>query len=155
MGAGPMRVVVDDNVLIDYLIDREPFSEAAMLLMELGYLGEVELWMGTSQITDMLYVITDGGKASRAEEAKRTMRALRRMVHIYATDEEDYDAVASGAFDDLEDAFVYQTALKVKADAIITRDQQGFRRSSIKIFDCAGFFEHLEEEKGMAYADIA
>ncbi len=150
-----MRAVVGNNVLIDYLICREPHFEKAALLMELGYLKELELWIGTSQITDLIYVITDGGRASESEYAKKVMRSLKKMVRIYATDDEDYDAVASSSWDDIEDAFVHQTALKVHADAIITRDECGFRLSTVKAFDCDELFSYLEEEKGFVYESVA
>lgn len=147
-----MRVVLDTNILIDYVLDREPFSDTASLIMELGYLGELELWMGTSQVSDLIYVMTEGGKASLAEWAKSAMARLLRFIHIYATDEDDFEAVASSAWTDLEDAFVFQTASKTKADAIITRDAKGFRNSSIRTFTGTGLFVFLEQEKGFVYA---
>ena len=150
-----MRLVLDTNILIDYAIDRQPFAESAGLLMELGYLRELELWIGTSQVSDLVYVITDGGRAAQAEYAKETMRKLRKILHIYATDEEDYDAVAASAWDDLEDAFVFQTALKVKADAIITRDRNGFAKSPLKTFDCDGLFDWLRTDHGLDYGLVA
>lgn len=147
-----MRAVLDTNILIDFVLDRQPFAEVAALIMELGYLGELELWVGSSQVSDLVYVMTEGGKASLAERAKTTMARLRRIIHIYATDEEDYDAVAASTWTDLEDAFVYQTACRTKSEAIITRDAKGFQRSSIKVFSGEGLFAFLEQEKGFAYA---
>lgn len=148
------RFVVDTNILIDYLIKREPFNAKAELLMALGYINEFELWIGTSQITDLIYVLSEGGKPSQTSHVQETMIALRDMVHIYATDAEDYDNVSHCTFDNLEDAFVFQTALKVKANAIISRDKKGFSHSSIRVFDCDELFEYLETSKRVAYADI-
>lgn len=45
-------------------------------------------------------------------------------------------------------------ALKVKADAIITRDKDGFARSSIKIRDRDELFEELAA-RGIDYAEAA
>ena len=95
------RFVVDTNVLIDYLVERKPFNAKAELLMALGYINEFELWIGTSQVSDIVYVITDGGKPSLSEYAQDTMTALKKMLHIYTTDAEDYDNVARCSFDDL------------------------------------------------------
>lgn len=149
-----MRLVLDTNILIDISIGREPYVNSATKLFELGYLGEFELWIGSSQITDLIYVITEGGKASLAAEARETMRSLRKSVHVYATNEADFDAVQNSTWDDLEDAFVFQTAMQVKADAIITRDKKGFQKSCLKAFDCEELFDYLEREKGLAYEDI-
>lgn len=149
-----MRLVLDTNILIDFVVEREPYAEAAQLLMLLGYLQEFELWIGTSQITDLIYVLTDGGKASQASAAQNIMRNLKKMIHVYASDEEDYDFVANCSWGDLEDAFVYQTARKVKAEAIITRDMQGFSKSSMPCFSCEKLFKHIEESQGISYAQL-
>lgn len=147
------RFVVDNNILIDYLCKREPFDQAAELLMALGTINEFELWIGTSQITDLLYVITNGGAKSQASYATSTMQALKKMLHIHATDEEDWDRVACSTFDDLEAAFVFQTAVCVKADAIISRDKAGFTKSSIKVMDCVELFQELVDQ-GTEYAEV-
>lgn len=145
--------MVDTNILVDYLCKREPYNQPAELLMALGTINEFELWMGTSQITDLLYVITNGGSKSQADYAKSTMQALKRMLHIHATDEEDWDRVASSTFGDLEDGFVFQTAVRVKADAIISRNKKDFDKSSIRVMDCSELFQELVDQ-GFEYAEV-
>lgn len=147
------RFVIDNNILIDYLCKREPHNLPAELLMALGTINEFELWIGTSQITDLLYVITNGGAKSQTSYAASTMQALKKMLHIHATDEEDWNRVACSTFNDLEDAFVFQTALRVKADAIISRDKTGFDKSFIKVMNCAELFRELINQ-GVEYAEV-
>lgn len=146
-----MRLVLDTNILLDYLLSRDPYVEKAIKLFALGSLGEFELWFGTSQVTDMLYFVTEGGMPSLANIARSQMAQLRKITHVYATNEADYDAVSKSTWNDLEDAFVYQTALAVKADAIISRDKTGFEKSSLRVFDYDALFRYLEEEKGLVY----
>lgn len=148
---GRMRLALDTNILLDYLLSRDPYVAKAIKLFTLGHLGELELWFGTSQVTDMLYFVTEGGRSTLAGVARSQMAQLREITHIYATNEADYDAVSNSTWDDLEDAFVYQTALAVKADAIITRDKTGFGKSFLRVFDYDAFFRYLEEEKGLVY----
>ena len=45
-------------------------------------------------------------------------------------------------------------SLKLKADAIIARNQKDFEKSSIKVFDCDELFAYLAEEKGLVYEEI-
>ena len=42
---------------------------------------------------------------------------------------------------------MYQYALKLEADAIVTRNQKDFEKSLIKVFDCDELFAYLAEEK--------
>lgn len=151
--ASRARYVVDNNILIDYLCKREPYDKPANLLMALGAINEFELWMGTSQITDLLYVITEGDAKSKVKYGQGVMRFLKKMLHVFATDEEDWDRVAQSTFGDLEDAFVFQTANRVKADAIISRDKKGFDKSPIKVLDCDELFWELLEQ-GFGYAEV-
>lgn len=149
-----MRVVLDTNILLDVVLRREPFYSDARLLMMFGYLGEFELWMGSSQVTDFIYVASYGGKASEVEKVKNLMAYLRKVVHIYATNEDDFDAVSESTWTDLEDAFVFQTAQNIKAGAIISRDKTGFSKSPIKVFDCTEFFAYLKEKRGVSYEEV-
>lgn len=147
-----MRLVLDTNVLVDALLRREPFSEAAMLILELGYLGEFELWIGTSQISDIIYIITEGGKPSFTEYAQDVLDKLCQFIHIYSTCGEDIRSIAHSTWTDLEDALVFQTALQVKAEAIVTRDANGFDKSPIPIFDPTALFEHIRTIDGIVYS---
>ena len=54
----------------------------------------------------------------------------------------------------LEGSCAHQCALKLKADAIIARNQKDFEKSSIKVFDCDELFAYLAEEKGLVYEEI-
>ena len=47
-----------------------------------------------------------------------------------------------------------QCALRVKPDAIITRNGEDFERSRIPVFDCAEFLDYLEQEKGSIYEEM-
>ncbi|MFQ8763682.1 MAG: type II toxin-antitoxin system VapC family toxin [Eggerthella lenta] len=88
-----------------------------------------------------------GGKPSLAVQLKRDLKELRRGVRICGVNEVEFDTALDSSWVDLEDACVYQCALKLKADAIITRNQKDFEKSSIKVFDCDELFAYLAEEK--------
>lgn len=151
---GKPRLLVDTNIVIDWLQARSPFDRAAKKLAALGYLGEFELWMSSSQVTDAFFILSEGGKSIYADEVKRQLKGARKALRVYALNEDDVDAALDSTWDDFEDACVYQAALRVKADVLITRNQQDFARSSIKVLDCEDFFAYLEEERGVAYDEI-
>lgn len=48
----------------------------------------------------------------------------------------------------------YAGALSVGADAIISRDQDDFQESSIRVFDCDGLFRWLEEDHDLIYEGV-
>ena len=79
------------------------------------------------------------------EEHAATLRGA--YARICPSTEADVDAALDSAWDDFEDACVYQCARRLKADAIITRNQKDFARSSIKVFDCDELFAYLEKRR--------
>ena len=53
------KLLLDTNVVIDYLNEREPYYEKARLLMIGGRVGEFELWISSSQVTDLVYILSN------------------------------------------------------------------------------------------------
>lgn len=149
-----MRLLVDTNIVIDRLAHRKPFEDAAKKLFLLGALGEFDLCIGASQVTDIFFLLTSGPEKMSFDEGKLALRRLREYVRVCSLNEADVDAALDSAWNDFEDACVYQCALKIKADAIVTRNQQDFEKSSIKVLDCDELFAYLAEEKGLTYDEI-
>lgn len=149
-----MKCLVDTNILIDYYQNRIPFAEPAELLLALGMLKELDLWMSSSQITDTYFILSEGGKRSLASEARGAIKSARKCVRVCAIGGQEIDAALDSPWEDFEDACVYQAALKVKADAIVTRNKTDFVRSSINVFDCDELFAYLKQEKGLDYGSI-
>lgn len=146
-----VKVLLDTNILIDFALRREPHFEQARKVMILGYLREIELWMGSSQISDLIYVTTEGGKSQLNRQAQNALAKMLQFMRVYATDEEDCRALVDSNWEDLEDALVHRSALGVKADLILTRDQDGFARSAVRACGYKELFDHLKETLGFDY----
>ncbi|MGV8082139.1 MAG: PIN domain-containing protein [Coriobacteriia bacterium] len=149
-----MRILVDTNIAIDRLARRKPFEASAKKLFLLGALGEFDLWIGASQVNDIFFLLTNGPDKVSTEDAKRAIRNLRRHAHVCSLKEADIDAALDSTWGDFENACIYQSAAKLKADAIVTRNQRDFDKSSIKVFDCDELFAYLKEERGLTYDEI-
>ncbi len=149
-----INLLLDTNIAIDYLDKRPSYTESARKLMLVSFLGEFKLWMISSQITDLFYILTNGGRASKAQEVKERIKKLRQYVNLCSLTQSDVDNALASSWTDFEDACVYQCAMDIRADAIITRNKKDFEKSSIPVFDCDEWFEHLEKETGVKYEDI-
>jgi len=143
--------MLDTNILLDFMLSREPHNTDAQKLMLLGYVKEAELWVSGAQINDLFYVLTDGGKPALNDSAKQSLKKLRQCVHIYKVGEPEVDATLNSNWTDLEDACLYHSALNLKADFIVTRNQKDFSLSSIKVLNAEELFAHLKENKKLTY----
>lgn len=52
-----MKVIVDTNVIIDYLAQRDPFFTDSYRIIQLGLEGELETIMSAGAVTDVYYLI--------------------------------------------------------------------------------------------------
>ena len=148
------KLLLDTNVVIDFIGQREPFYEDARLLMICGRIGEFSLWISSSQVTDIIFIMTDGGKKKKVPETLEKLRGLRTFVNVFAVTDADIDKMLADSWADPEDGLLIDLALKMRADAIITRDADFPATDLIRVQDCGEFFKWLEEEKGVSYADI-
>ncbi len=149
------KTVVDTNIFMDFLMEREPFYRDARLLMLAANVGEVEVWLCASQVTDLIYVLSEGGKSSLIPRVLERMRMLRSFVQIASVDAWCTDRMLATAWNDPEDALVHEVALQLKADCIITRDAYLQQQATIPAFDCAGFFTWLERTAGISYEEVS
>lgn len=149
------KLLLDTNVVIDYLNEREPFYEKARLLMIGGRVGKFELWVSSSQVTDLVYILSNGGRASEMEDTLRRLRGLRTFVNVFPTGDREIDLMLAAAWRDPEDYLLYEIALSLKADAIVTRNQGDFPEGLVPVMDCDGFFAWMRADFGLDYGEVA
>lgn len=149
------KVLVDTNVLIDYLNEREPFNRDARLLMLAACVGDIDAWISASQATDLVYILSNGGKVALLGETLERLRTLRTFVQVAPVDAWCVDRMLATSWEDPEDALVNEVALQIKADCIVTRDACLQKHATIPAFDCAGFFDWLQRTAGISYDEVA
>ena len=113
MSTSRLKILLDTNIVVDYLNKRDPYFESSRLLMILGYTNEVELWITSSQITDLIYILTEGGKPARLGEVLLQLRKLRQFVKVFAASEIEIDKMLLGDWKDPENFLLYQCALRL------------------------------------------
>ena len=148
------KLLLDTNIVIDFLHHREPHFDETRLLMLAGRVGEFSLWISSSQVTDMIFILTNGGNKSKVPDVLEKLRALRTFINVYAVTDADIDKMLTTPWHDPEDTLLIDLALKMRADAIITRDEDFPATDMIRVHDCPSFFAWLENEKGISYAEI-
>ena len=85
------KLLLDTDVIIDFIGQREPFYEKARLLMICGRVGEFSLWISSSQVTDIIFIMTHGGKKKYVPEVLEKLRTLRIFVNVYPVTDRDID----------------------------------------------------------------
>lgn len=132
-----MRVFLDTNVILDYLLDsRGTFHEPAVQLMRLVATDWLEAGFSTSQATDLYYSLR---KAAGDETARYALRGLFTLCELYSTPVSACVDALELPIDDYEDAAQIETARTNGCDFIITRNLRDFEDSSVPFIDPIGF----------------
>ena len=130
------RLFLDTNIVIDLLDKREPFCNEAVRLFSLAYNKELQLIVAPITYATASYLLQKGRSA---EEVRILLANFRQLVRVATIDERIIDDALASQFRDFEDAMQYYTALKAKADVIITRNAKDFGASKIPIISPAEY----------------
>ncbi len=123
-----MKVFIDTNIILDVLLDMEPFSEDAAELLSLCESGSCIGVVSVLTVCNLIYILRKFIGASRAET--EVMRLLGFLEPIGAS-AADIKSVFASEHSDFEDAVQLQCARTSHADVIATRDKSGFSASEI------------------------
>lgn len=145
-----LNVLLDTNVLLDYLLQRDGFYERAALIIACTELQDYTAWMSASQVTDLFY-IASGGRQSGCSKAKEAISHLRTWVRVCPVGEGEIDAALRSQAHDFEDEVVGQAALSIGCDAIVTRDKAFVPPHGVRVVQSEEFFQWLSEEHGITY----
>jgi len=124
-----MNVLIDTNVILDYVLMREGFAETARDLLEKLILSKSKIWLTASSITDIYYLSKKDLKDGNA--AKQIVSKLLNTFQIADVNRTDCLNALEIETPDYEDALVAVCAQKVKADYIATRNKKDFLGSPI------------------------
>ena len=123
-----MKVLLDTNIVLDVLLDRNPFAEHAAYLMSKVENAEVQGYLCATTITTIHYLMTRALGAAKASESLHTLVTLFAIAPVNRiVIEEALDA----NFKDFEDAVLDQAALHAGVEFIITRNLKDFKNSKV------------------------
>lgn len=123
------RVLIDVNVILDVLADREPFADDAAAVLGEVEVGNLEGYLAAHTITTLHFLLTKHlGKA----RARRALSDLLNLVDLVPVDEDRIRHALAANWADFEDAVQAACAEKEGVDYLVTRNKRDFRKSAIK-----------------------
>jgi predicted nucleic acid-binding protein len=125
-----VKVLFDTNVVLDHLLGREPFVDAAEQLLSLVDCGSIDGVICSTTATTIHYLASKAVGSSAAIEYLRTLLAI---FDVASVDRDVLQAALNAGFSDFEDAVLHAAACAVGAAAIVTRDGKGFAKSKLPV----------------------
>ena len=124
-----MRAVIDTCVILDYLQCREPFFDDALNIAIGRANNEFETYITASSLTDLYYIIHRHTHSSI--ETRRIISDLTVLFGLIDTYAEDCINALHSEMKDYEDSVMSETAYRIKADCIVTRNIKDYERSRV------------------------
>jgi predicted nucleic acid-binding protein len=123
------RVLVDVNVALDVLLDRQPHVEGSAAVWAAIETGSSEGLLAAHAVTTIHCLIR---KELGAAQARRIISAMLRVFRVATVDGRVIQDALELPLADLEDSVTAAAALLAGCDYIVTRDPRGFRGSPIR-----------------------
>ena len=139
-----MNILIDTNVIVDVLGNREPYIQDSAAILKLAVKGYYTASITANTVTDIYYLIKKHLQSN--EEAKKALLSLINIIDVVDVTKNDCIKSLDLPMIDFEDALLAQCAKRIKADYIITRNVKDFLNSPIKPITPKDFLSDLNFE---------
>ena len=135
-----MRVLVDTNIILDDLLEREPFVRDAKALLQAIEDQQIQGYITATTLTDIFYIAR---KNKGIERARQHIFDLLALMQICTVNRSILETAILSNLPDFEDAVQIACALNENLDAIITRDTQDFAGADLQILSAGELLQRL------------
>ena len=130
-GRKSMVILVDTNIIIDALANREPYADDAKRIMEKCAAREITGILAAHSIPNLFYILR---KNFSQEERRFLLKNLCEIFQISDLNEKKIvAALENNVFSDFEDGLQEECAVESMADYIVTRNPADFKHSRVKV----------------------
>ena len=124
-----IKALIDTNIVLDVLLARKPFVDAATRLFGLIEQSRLEGLLCATTITTVDYLLAQSLPRPHSREA---LRRLLELFEVAPVNRSVIEEALRSRIPDFEDAVLEQSGRLSGADAIITRNLRDFHNSSLK-----------------------
>ena len=123
------KILFDTNVILDVLLDRQPYVEASASAWTAVEAGISEGMLATHSVTTIHYLVR---KEKGNIQARRIISAILRVFGVAAVDGAVVQEALQLPLSDFEDAVTAAAARLAGCKCIVTRDPKGFRGCPVR-----------------------
>ena len=134
-----MRVLVDTNIVLDYLLEREPYAESAKKIVVACKQKKVIGCIAAHTVSNMFFILR---KTYSVEDRRTILKDIYKLFDVEGIDRlKIIQALDNSDFKDFEDCLQMQCAKSFRADYILTRNLADYRDSEIACISPEEFCE--------------
>ena len=131
-----MRVALDTNVVLDLLLDREPFNQRAVAIFSLIEQSKLEAALCATTLTTIDYLLA---QSMQKKQSRKIISNLLDLFEICPVNRAVLQSAALSNISDFEDAVLHESARLSSCQIIITRNGKDFKKATLTILDPTEF----------------
>jgi predicted nucleic acid-binding protein len=133
------NLFIDTDVIIDFLVDRKPYSREAAIIFTLIDQKKLKGYVSSLTFSNLFYVLR---KIETQKKVITKLDSLLKLLTVLKVDEQNIrDAIESG-FPDFEDSIQYFCAQDCKrVEVIITRNTKDYKKSNLPVMTPGNFLK--------------
>ena len=138
VGKDMKRILIDSDVILDFVFDREPFVEYSAKILNLCYLEKVSGFITPiifSNINDMIQ------KEKSRKDLKSILNDLIQITDVVNFSKNSIREALNSDFNDFEDALQNFSAEQNKIDIIVTRNIKDYKHSNVPVMNPENFLK--------------
>jgi predicted nucleic acid-binding protein len=124
------RVLIDLNLILDVLQQREPFYPLSARILASAETGLIEGYVAAHTLTTLFYLIA---KDQSPETARISLTELLRFLAVAAVDRDTIEQALTLPYKDFEDAVQMTSAVQVGAQYLVTRDARDYKAGPLPV----------------------
>ena len=136
-----MKIMCDTNVIIDVLLEREPFAENSCKILSLCEEHRVDGFISASSVTDIYYLVRKHTHST--DLAYKAVGKLLEIVKVCSVTNNDVLTAFQRKARDFEDCLMATCAKSIRCDYIITRNKKDFEEFDIPLLTPTEFLQQL------------
>ena len=138
-----MQVLIDTNVILDVLLNRNPFVQDAVKILKIPE-DNMQKFVSASAVTDIYYIAYQ--EIRDKIKVKDLIKTLLQVVHVADVAEVNILAALNSDWTDFEDSVQNSVAESHNYDVIITRNKGDYNKSNLQLFSPKEFLEEINKE---------
>ena len=137
------KIFLDSDVLLDLLLDREPFMDNIAEIIENALSSSIKLCISPITVTNINYII---GRLENQRKADTQRKKLLKIVQVEKVDQSIINKASNSKFKDFEDAVQNYCAEESGHQIIITRNTKDYKESNLSILTPKEYLAKIKSE---------
>ena len=140
-----MDVLIDSNIIVDVIQEREPFCSYSKSIIAMCIKDEITGYVSAHSLCDLFYILR---KDKTVSERLALIANLCKYMNVISEKQDNFEVLsANPATKDLEDGLQMLCAKNYNLDYIISRNIKDFDSSYVPAIEPSDFVKLMMERK--------